>query len=51
MKKIVFTTAIVLSTVVIATSGVNLINQKNIKPKSDLNNKKISIGNEIASAD
>lgn len=51
MKKIIITSAIILTTGLIATSGIKLINQKNIKAQNVTINKGSIHENEIASAD
>jgi len=51
MKKIILTTAIILATGVLATSGVKLLTHKEQKVQTTLIQNPTSSGKEIASAD
>jgi len=51
MKKVILTTAIILATGVLATSGVKLLTQKEHKIQTTSIPNHVSSGKEIASAD
>jgi len=51
MKKLIVTTAIILATGAVATSGIKLLNRKQPKVQTTLFTNNSSSGKEIASAD